>query len=185
MVSQKDLGKIFLPSPFQGHQNIPLTSRHPLHPLMMQCHLLKRMSDTGEHNNTTDDELEDIDLYYKVLSRYKPEPGESNAESAFRHQSIDDEYQQLRREKRCQRLQKQATQNSHDLTPSTPRESSLQFRHDPFSSSSIHRTHEVSPIIEPAIPSPEPEHNNTITNNVQEVSIYTDYTLYPRMAPNP
>ena len=131
-----------------------------------------------DHNTTTDDELEDIDLYYKVLSRYKPEPGESNAESASRHQSIDDEYQQLRREKRYQRSQQQATQKSHDLTPSTPRETSLQFRHDSFSSSSLRRTYDVSPIIEPAHPSPEPEHSNIITNNVQEVSIYTDYTLY-------
>jgi len=40
----------------------------------------------------TDDELEDIDLYYKAFNRNKPEPEESNAESAARHQAVADEY---------------------------------------------------------------------------------------------
>jgi hypothetical protein len=52
------------------------------------------MMDDGD----TDDDLTYLDLYYRVFNKHRPEPepGESNAEAAARHQSIEEEYQQLK-----------------------------------------------------------------------------------------
>jgi hypothetical protein len=60
---------------------------------------------TKHENDETDDELEDIDLYYKIWSQNRPDPDESNAEAAARHQTIDDDYQRLKKERSINKTQ--------------------------------------------------------------------------------
>ncbi len=50
---------------------------------------------TTHQEDEINDELEDIDLYYKIWNQNRPDPGESNAEAAARHQTIDDEHESL------------------------------------------------------------------------------------------
>ncbi len=69
---------------------------------------------THEEDETTD-ELDDIDLYYKIWNQNRPDPGESNAEAAGRHQTIDDEYEYLKRGRRINK-----TQSKLRLIPLTP-----------------------------------------------------------------
>ena len=57
------------------------------------CHTTKQEEDD------IDDEVEDLELYYKVWNHNRPDPSESNAEAADRHQTIDDEYKALKRER--------------------------------------------------------------------------------------
>jgi hypothetical protein len=45
---------------------------------------------TTPNDDGTDDELGDIDLYYKAFNKHRPEPSESNAEAMARHQAIED-----------------------------------------------------------------------------------------------
>ena len=52
-----------------------------------------------EQDEGTDDELEDLFLYYKAFSKHPPDIDESNAESAARHEAIDDEYRLLQQQK--------------------------------------------------------------------------------------
>jgi hypothetical protein len=46
-----------------------------------------------------DSELEDLELFYSITNRFRPEMGESNAESAARHADIEEEYQKLRKQR--------------------------------------------------------------------------------------
>jgi hypothetical protein len=55
------------------------------------------------NDNDTDDELGDIDLYYKAFNKHRPEPGESNAEAMTRHQAIEDDYQHLKERYKVER----------------------------------------------------------------------------------
>ena len=52
--------------------------------------------DNKEQDEDTDDELNDLFLYYKAFNKNPPEVDKSNAESAARHQAIDDEYRRLK-----------------------------------------------------------------------------------------
>jgi hypothetical protein len=80
-------------------------------------------NDDGEEG---DEELQDIDLYYKVFNNYRPEPNESNAEAAERHQAIDDNYKRLLAKKR--REEQDVASHNHELTPSKPLGSFVYFR---------------------------------------------------------
>ena len=55
----------------------------------------------------------DLDLYYSVYNRYRPEIDESNAESADRFINIETEYLHLRQHKKQHR-----TVNNNDSSPS-------------------------------------------------------------------
>jgi hypothetical protein len=105
----------------------------------------------------------------------RPEPGESNSEAAARHQAINDEYEHLLEMQRWDKQDK-AKLTKHELTPSLPLGSSVHFRSLPGYSSPL--TQHKAPIIEPMETSPIPEPIHPTTNNVQEVSMNTDYSLY-------
>ncbi len=51
-------------------------------------------------DDDTDDELADITLYYKAFNLHRPEPKESNAESAARHRAIAIDYRRLKQQRR-------------------------------------------------------------------------------------
>jgi hypothetical protein len=104
---------------------------------------------------------DDLDLYYKVYNRYKPEGRESNAESAARTTAFEAEYQYLlvKKHKKQEVKEKPAKEKAtklHSLSPITPTRETLEFQ----------MTTKAS----------QKGHSN---NNVQEISIDTDYTLYP------
>ena len=124
--------------------------------------------DNKEQGEGTDDELEDLFLYYKAFSKHPPDVDESNAESAARHEAIDDEYQLLQKQKKMnQRNQSTTKPQHHTLSPFTQLGSNLMFQSmSGFS----------SPIIEPMSPSPNTE--ETILNNVQDITIHSDHLLY-------
>ena len=67
---------------------------------------------------------DDLDLYYKVYNRYKPEVGESNAESAARTTALEAEYQYLLMKKNAGRenvkVKRQRATKLHYLSPITP-----------------------------------------------------------------
>jgi hypothetical protein len=48
---------------------------------------------TNEFETAEDKQDEYLDLYYKIYARYKPEMGESNAESVERTDAIEAEYE--------------------------------------------------------------------------------------------
>jgi hypothetical protein len=124
----------------------------------------------------TDDELEDIDLYYKAFNRNKPEPEESNAESAARHQAIAAEYRRLKLENKQNKIKPETTLE-HTLTPHTPTNTQhIQFTAKNTFSSPIMMMNGTEPIIE--LMSPDPSPTATMVNNVQEMNIDTDHSLY-------
>ncbi len=127
------------------------------------------------HDEDIDEKLQDLDLYYKIFNKYRLEPGESNSEAAARHQAIDYDYKHLleinRREEQNETAKKQ-----HELTPSQPLGSSIHCR--PLTSYSSPITRYSTPIIEPMEDSPILEPIHPTTNDAQEVSIHTDYSLY-------
>ncbi len=67
---------------------------------------------------------DDLDLYYKVCNRYKPEAGEPNAESAARSTALEAEYQYLLMKKNTGREnvkgKRQQDTKIHYLLPITP-----------------------------------------------------------------
>jgi hypothetical protein len=75
---------------------------------------------------------DDLDLYYKVYNRYKPEPGESNAESAARSTALEAEYQYLIIKKNAGRenvkVKRQRATKLHYLSPITPPRETLEFK---------------------------------------------------------
>jgi hypothetical protein len=129
------------------------------------------------------EEITDIDLYYKIFNRYKkPDVDESNAESAARHQAISTEYRRLKQNNNINNKNNTATKTfkEHTLTPLTQYGNDLQFntRHT-LSPLSLAKHNNVEPIIEPISPLRTPEETIvTIVNNVQEINIHTDHSLY-------
>ncbi len=103
---------------------------------------------------------DDLDLYYKVYNRYKPEAGESNAESAARSTALEAEYQYLLMKKNTGREnvkgKRERAAKLHYLSPITPPRETLEFKVTTEASQGGHSS-----------------------NNVQEISIETDYSLYP------
>ncbi len=83
---------------------------------------VKGTPDQPEHAKTGEED--DISLYYTVFNRYKPEAGESNAESAARTTAFEAEYQYLltKRTTKTNRMNKnrKPKETVHSLSPSTP-----------------------------------------------------------------
>ncbi len=127
-----------------------------------------------DHDEKDNKELQDLDLYYKVFNKHRPEPDESNAEAAERHQAIEDDYKKLLARKK--REERDEASHNHELIPSKSLRSAVHFPSLASYSSPITRF--STPIIEPMndLPIPEPVHPTT--NNAQEVLIHTDYSLY-------
>jgi hypothetical protein len=116
-----------------------------------------------------DSELEDLELFYSITNRFRPEMGESNAESAARHADIEEEYQKLRKQRSKVKTQSTNTQRKdHALSPFKPIKGKVQFK----------VTHKQEPIIEPI---------EAIANNVQEVKMDPEHYLYdnPDKPPTP
>jgi hypothetical protein len=110
---------------------------------------------------------EDLDLYYKFYAKYKPEMGESNAESVERTDAIETEYK-LRKDlrKTDRKEEKRVNESKHTLSPfqlikPAPRFKSLR---------------PPSPIVEPMVLNPTEE--NPYKTHVQQVTIETDHGLY-------
>jgi hypothetical protein len=103
---------------------------------------------------------DNLDLYYKVYNRYIPEAGKSNAESAARSTALEVEYQYLLMKKNTGREnvkgKRQRATKLHYLSPITPPRETLEFKVTTEASQGGHSK-----------------------NNVQEISIETDYSLYP------
>jgi hypothetical protein len=104
----------------------------------------------------TTEQVEDVELYYRVFSMFRPEQGESNAESAERTLQINKEYalrlKQQRDKTRQQRLQKlpQPSSTTH----------SIPLR--------LHRPSE-----------PNINAHQKQTNNAQEIQLQAEHSLYP------
>ncbi len=93
--------------------------------------------------------------------------------------TIDDDYKRLKKEQRNDKtrstLRKTMMEGvTHQLTPLIPSTLIIQFQTVSQYQSSLCSTNDSSPIIEPVKPSP----THSVTNNVQDVSIYSDYSLY-------
>jgi len=128
--------------------------------------------DNKEQDEDTDDELNDLFLYYKAFNKNPPEVDESNAESAARHQAIDDEYRRLKQQKTINtKNQDMSKLQHHTLSPFTQPGTNLRFQLMSDCSSPI-----FSLIIDPMSPSPIP--TETIHNNVQDITIQSDHSLY-------
>jgi hypothetical protein len=98
--------------------------------------------------------VEDIDLYYRIFDRFRPEQGESNAESAARHDMITAEYNLRVKQKRDSTCKSRTT-----LSPSRPLVRPLPRR----------ATKMTTPIVEAL---------SSQTNNAQEIQLQTEHSLY-------
>jgi hypothetical protein len=69
-----------------------------------------------------DNQEEDLDLYYKIYAKFKPEMGESNAESVSRADAIDEEYQLQKNLKKADGKEEKRVinKNKHSLSPFQP-----------------------------------------------------------------
>jgi hypothetical protein len=120
--------------------------------------------------NTEERIDEDLTIYYKVVNRHKPEFGESNAESAARTTAIEAEYRYLlvkkTKEKQIKR-EREKIAKFHALSPSTPPQETVAFKKAKGS--------------QPLRIKPNKQGNKDTLchNNVQEVTLETDYSLYP------
>jgi hypothetical protein len=111
---------------------------------------------------------EDLTLYYKVFNRYRPEAGESNAESAARTAVLEAEYQYLLMKKKTKsepKKKRTKTTQLHSLSPSTPPRQTVRFNKAPC------------PTIKPI--TIQEDRETLCLNNVQDITIDTDYYLYP------
>ena len=117
-------------------------------------------------------EDEDLTLYYKVFNRYKPEFGESNAESVARMKALEAEYQYLmmKKKKTINEPQQKRSKNTrlHSLSPSTPPTHTVQFRKRTCPKTTEHQPIEI-----------QEDRETLYFNNVQDVPINSDYSLYP------
>jgi hypothetical protein len=93
---------------------------------------------------------DDLNLYYKVYNRYRPEAGESNAESAARSTALEAEYQYLQMKKNTGRdnvkdKRKRVTK-IHHLSPITPPRETLEFKVTTEASQGGHSNNNVQEI---------------------------------------
>jgi hypothetical protein len=110
---------------------------------------------------------EDLDLYHKIYTKYKPEMGESNAESAERADAIEAEYE-LRKNltKRSQKEGKRVKKTKHSLSPFQPIHPAPKFQ----------SLRPLSPFVEAVVSNPTEQ--DLYQNHVQQVTIDTDHSLY-------
>ncbi len=128
-------------------------------------------------HTTSETEEDDLNLYYSIYNRYRPDIDESNAESAARYLNIETEYRKLRKQPHKQHsvtnpdsyqsphgpsITNQGTNDPsldhHSLSPFQPISGSLTF----------HSSRTESPIIEPM----------DLTNNVQNIILTSAHSLY-------
>ncbi len=109
-----------------------------------------------ETKSRSPDTTEDIELYYRVFNNFRPEQGESNAESADRTMKINKEY--------ALRLKRQRDQKRQQKLQTLPPPSSI-----------IH----AIPLRLSRISEPTMEPVDTQTNNAQEIQLQADHSLYP------
>ena len=120
--------------------------------------------------NTEEGIDEDLSIYYKVFNRHKPEVGESNAESAARNETIEAKYKYLLMKKtREKQIKNEKVRNPrfHALSPSTPPKETVAFK--------VKRKSQPLRIE----PNKQPNKDRLCHNNVQEITLETDYSLYP------
>ena len=119
-----------------------------------------------ENKFEKDKQDEDLDLYYKIYAKHKPEFGESNAESVDRTEAIEAEYVLQRNLGKIQKGAKNINTSKHSLSPFQPIKPAPRFK----------SLRAPSPIIEPIVSNPTED--NPLTNYVQQVTIETDHGLY-------
>ena len=140
---------------------IPGTPEEDINPQSPQISISK--------TNTEERIDEDLAVYSKVFNRHKPEFGESNAESAARTTAIEAEYRYLLMKKTKEKQIKKEREKSakfHALSPSTPPQETVTFKKTKQS-----KYHTIKPN--------KLRNKDTIChNNVQEVTLETDYSLY-------
>ncbi len=131
-------------------------------PITVSPITVKGTPDRDEHTKTEDDHVQqhldnDLSLYYKVFNRYKPEVGESNAESVARTTAFEAEYNYLLMKRRTKTNKmnnnREPIETEHSLSPSTPSPQTAIFI----------RVKDKASLYQ---------------NNVQEVPLDTDYYLY-------
>jgi hypothetical protein len=121
----------------------------------------------------------DLNLYYRIFNRYRPDIDESNAESADRLCIIETEYLRLRKQQGKQCPVTEPTTTSKPLASSIPdinnETNGPSFGHhslspfQPISSSlTFKTTRKGSPIIEPM----------DLSNNVQDIILNSPHSLY-------
>jgi hypothetical protein len=108
---------------------------------------------------------EDLDLYHKIYARYKPEMGESTAESVERTNAIEAEYKLRMNLRKQNRRGEKQVQNKHSFSPFQPIQPAPRFQSQ----------RPPSPIIEPIVMNPT---EDPYQNHVQQVTIDTDHGLY-------
>jgi hypothetical protein len=82
----------------------------------------QRKEQTTEHNSDDDkstDSDRSLTIYEKAYACFKPEPGESNAESAERHRSLEERVLELKQERKRKANSKTSTriQNQFEMSP--------------------------------------------------------------------
>jgi hypothetical protein len=107
---------------------------------------------------------EDLDLYYKIYAKFKPEMGESNAESVARTDAVEAEYRLRKNLKKGNRKEEKRV-NKHYLSPFQPIQPAPRF----------HSQRPPSPIVEPIALNLT---GDQYKNHVQQVTIDTDHGLY-------
>jgi hypothetical protein len=107
---------------------------------------------------------EDLDLYYKIYAKFKPEMEESNAESVARTDAIEAEYR-LRKGLKKENRKEEKRVNKHSLSPFQPIQPAPRFRSQ----------RPPSPIVEPIALDLT---GDQYENHVQQVTIDTDHGLY-------
>jgi hypothetical protein len=136
-------------------------------------------NDPIRHLKTDGDDLaeEDLDLYYRIYNRYRPDIDESNAESADRLLTIETEYLNLRkhRQQRDAVNNKDSPRSPHYPSTNKQQTNDLPFDHhslSPFQTISggptFHSARQESPIIEPL----------ELTNNAQDIILDNPHYLY-------
>jgi hypothetical protein len=134
-------------------------------------------NDTSLHTQSQQDE-EDLNLYYRLYNRYRPDIDESNAESADRLLTVETEYLKFRKQR-----QKQHTVNHMTLAQSSS--STSDTRQDKHSPSLDH--HSLSPFqpISGSLTfqtshkdSPPTIEPMDLSNNVQDIILNSTHSLY-------
>ena len=113
----------------------------------------EKQPSTQRSEAVEDNQEEDLELYYKICAKFKPEMGESNAESVERTDAIEAEYQLRNNLKKADRKEeKRINKSKHSLSPFQPIQPAPRFQSQRAS----------SPIIEPIVlnPTEDPYENH-------------------------
>ena len=144
-------------------------------PITVSPITVKGTPDRDEHTKTEDDRVQqhldtDLSLYYKVYNRFKPEFGESNAESVARTAAFEAEYQYRLLKTKTKSIESKQERNwtkkLHSLSPSTPPKQTVTFKRV-----TLPKTSTIKPII-------RDDKGTRYLNNVQDIPIDTDYYLH-------